>query len=101
MDVTAHPPVSPDRRDTAARDQLLRRIRGEFEEMPCLCLTYAQARRLFGLSPDVCRRVLGSLVREHTLTCGPDDRYRLRDDVSSHGRALSELGVGRHSSRAW
>ena len=36
MDVTAHPPVNPDRRNTAARDQLLRRIREEFEEMPCL-----------------------------------------------------------------
>ena len=100
MDVTAHRPVSPDRRDTTARDQLLRRIRGEFEEMPCLCLTYAQARRLFGLSPDVCRRVLGSLVQEHTLTCGPDGRYRLRDEMSSHGRAFRELSVGGTSSRA-
>jgi hypothetical protein len=81
MEVTAHAPVSPERRNTAARDQLLRRIRGEFEEMPCLCLTYAQARRLFGLSPDVCQRVLIALVREHTLACGPDGRYRLRQDV--------------------
>ena len=101
MDVTAHPPVNPDRRNTAARDQLLHRIREEFEEMPSLCLTYAQARRLFGLSPDVCRRVLGSLVREHTLTCGPDDRYRLRDDVPVRERAFGDVGVRSNSSRAW
>ena len=101
MDVTAHPPVNPDRRNTAARDQLLHRIREEFEEMPCLRLTFGQARRLFGLPTDVCQRVLVALVREHILTCGPDDRYRLRDDVPVRERAFGDVSVRSNSSRAW
>ena len=100
MDVTAHPPVSPDRRNTVAREQLLGRVRGAFEEMPCLRLTFRQARRLFGVPTDVCERVLIALVREHILTCGPDDRYRLRDDVPVRGRAFGDVGVRSASSRA-
>jgi len=101
MDMTAHQPVSPDRRHTTSREQLLDRVRGEFEEMPCLRLTFGQARRLFGLSPDVCQQVLSALVREHPLTCGPDERYGLRDDVAVRGRAFGDVGVRSTSSRAW
>ena len=101
MEVTAHQPVSPDRRNRVAREQLLGRVRGEFEEMPCLRLTFGQARRLFGLPTDVCQRVLIALVREHILTCGPDDRYRLRDDVPLRGRAFGNVGVPSPFSRTW
>jgi hypothetical protein len=100
MDATAHAPMGPERRDTAAREQVLRRVRGEFEEMPCLRLTFAQARRLFGLSADVCERVLSALVREHMLTCGPDDRYRLRDDAPCRDLLTRNAGVHWSSSRA-
>lgn len=70
-----------DRRDAASRARLLQRIRAEFQEMPCLRLTSAQARRLFGLPPGVTERVLAALVAERTLARGPDGRYALRDDA--------------------
>jgi len=38
------------------------RIRGEFNEMPGLQLTIAQAARLWGLDQTSCRRVIEALV---------------------------------------
>ena len=72
-------PPARDRRDSASREALLRRVSGEFNEMPCLCLTLGQAQRLFGLRADVCQRVFAALVRQGRLTCHRDDRYRLND----------------------
>jgi hypothetical protein len=43
-------------------DDVLQRIQGEFVEMPGLCLTPAQAQRLWGLERDVCDALLGALV---------------------------------------
>jgi hypothetical protein len=43
------------------------RIRAEFDEMPCMRLTIAQASRLFGLEVHECRRVLSVLVRSRFL----------------------------------
>ena len=77
MDVMHRAPGN--RRNPAARDGLLHRVRAEFHEMPCLRLTREQAQRLFGLRPDVSERVLATLVREGTLTCGPDGRYGMRE----------------------
>jgi hypothetical protein len=68
-----------DRRNGPLRDALLRRVCGEFNEMPCLRLTRGQAQRLFGLRSDVCERVLADLVRDGILTYGSDERYRLSD----------------------
>jgi hypothetical protein len=70
---------APDRRDPAAREALLQRIRTEFEELPGQRLTDRQARRLFDLPTEVCERILTALVRERTLTCGSDGRYRITD----------------------
>ena len=70
-----------DRRDTAARMQLLQRIRAEFAEMPCLRLTRAQAQRLFGLKPDVCDRILATLVAERMIFRDTDHQYRAHDDM--------------------
>lgn len=50
-----------DRREMASREALIQRVAGEFREIPGLCLTVEQAGRLFGLSADVCERVLRSL----------------------------------------
>ena len=50
-----------ERRNLASRQALLRRITVEYDEMPGLRLTAAQAQRLFGLQ-DVCTRVLHALV---------------------------------------
>lgn len=49
----------------AAQGRLLQplwRIRAEYDEMPGLCLTAAQAQRLLGLEPHECAHVLGALV---------------------------------------
>jgi hypothetical protein len=45
-----------------ANEDTLRRVRGEFLEMPGLCLTHAQARRLWGLDAPSCDALLGALV---------------------------------------
>ena len=39
-----------------------KRVRAEFEEMPGMTLTMRQASRLFGIEPDVCRRIVDRLV---------------------------------------
>ena len=68
-----------DRRDHASRERLLRRVRQEFREMPCLRLTDMQSARLFGLPTPVCGRVLKTLVSEGLLWKGADGRYGLRE----------------------
>ncbi len=44
------------------REDILRRVRGEFLEMPGLRLTEPQARRLWALEPSLCTAVLTELV---------------------------------------
>jgi hypothetical protein len=56
----------------------VRRIRAEFEEMPGLSLTSAQARKFFGISPDVCADILASLIQEGMLSLNSDQRYSHR-----------------------
>jgi hypothetical protein len=41
---------------------LVERVRGEFNEMPGLQLTIAQAARLWGMEQSACRRVIDALV---------------------------------------
>jgi hypothetical protein len=43
-------------------DDVLRRVRGEYIEMPGLRLTPAQAQRLWGLDRAACDTLLGALV---------------------------------------
>jgi hypothetical protein len=45
-----------------ATDEVLRRVQGEFLEMPGLRLTEAQARRMWGLDAASCDALLGALV---------------------------------------
>ncbi|MDQ3069871.1 MAG: hypothetical protein M3R55_09110 [Acidobacteriota bacterium] len=47
---------------TARVEEALRRIKGEFVEMPGLRLTTAQAQRLWGMEADFCEAILGALV---------------------------------------
>lgn len=77
---------NPDRRNQRSRDALVTRVVAEFQEMPCLRLTGRQAQRLFDLRPDVCQRLLGALLRDGTLACDNEQRYRLNESTSS--RAL-------------
>jgi hypothetical protein len=52
---------------TAADNRLVRRICGEFLEMPGLRLTCEQAQRLWCLDRDTCLEVLQSLVNAKFL----------------------------------
>ena len=45
-----------------ANEEVLRRVQGEFMEMPGLRLTEAQARRLWGLDEASCDALLRALV---------------------------------------
>jgi hypothetical protein len=53
-------------------DDALRRVKGEYLEMPGLRLTPAQAQRLWGLDREACDALLGALVDTQFL-------YRTRD----------------------
>ena len=48
-------------------DALVRRVCGEFLEMPGMALTPEQAQRLWGLDEQTCQEVLGYLVDAHFL----------------------------------
>lgn len=60
---------------------LVVRVRGEFREMPGLCLTAAQAARLWWLDAGTCERVLAALVELRYLTRTAEGRYRRADEV--------------------
>ncbi len=56
-------------------EEALRRIRGEFLEMPGLRLTSAQARRLWGLERTLCETLLGLLIETGFLRRTRDGSY--------------------------
>ena len=59
-------------------EHIATRIHAEFEEMPGLNLTLAQAQRLWNLPPDVCAEAVDVLVGRAVLQrCGA--RLRLKD----------------------
>jgi hypothetical protein len=55
--------------------EVIRRIQGEFVEMPGLCLTAPQAQRLWGLDRDVCEALLGALVDAKFLSRTRDGSF--------------------------
>ena len=67
-----------ERRNVSARTALLRRIRGEFDEMPGLLLTLPQASKLFGIPLEACSRILAQFAEEGLLSLTPNRRYMLR-----------------------
>ena len=79
-------PRSPNRLTDHEWHATILRVRGEFQEMPCLRLTGRQAQRLFDLRADVCQRLLGALLRDGTLDFDNEERYRLNE--SKNSRAL-------------
>jgi hypothetical protein len=56
-------------------EALLSRIRGEYEEMPGLSLTPAQAERLWQLDRETCRAALNRLVQRRVLSLTARGRY--------------------------
>ena len=61
---------------TAREDALLRRVRGEYREMPGMRLTIDQAMRLWDLDRQTCQSLLNSLVEAHFLEVDAQARYR-------------------------
>ncbi len=53
--------------DTLALHELLRRIEGEYREMPGMCVTAPQAQRLWGLDATTCAFVLTTLIERRIL----------------------------------
>lgn len=66
---------SPHRLSDAEWTATLLRVRGEFEEMPCIRVTLAQAQSLLGLSEAASAWVLGRLAEEGFLTRTPQGEY--------------------------
>jgi DNA-binding IclR family transcriptional regulator len=56
-------------------DDVLRRIQGEFVEMPGLRLTAAQAQRLWGLDRTKCDELLKTLVKARFLSQTRDGAF--------------------------
>jgi hypothetical protein len=56
-------------------DEVLRRVQGEFLEMPGLRLTHAQARKLWGLDAAQCEALLAALVDAKFLFQTRDGAY--------------------------
>ena len=73
-----HPP-----RPMTAMEQMLRRIEGEFREMPGLRLTCRQAQRLWNLDQLVCESLLAALVDVRFFT-ESDGVFVQRTDTSLH-----------------
>jgi len=71
----------PERRDTASREALRRRIEAHFDDQRGLRLTLAQARRLFHVREDICDRVLAELIGEGRLERNRDGQFRRRDST--------------------
>ena len=61
---------------TSQEDLLLRRVRGEFREMPGMRLTLDQAVRLWSLDRQTCQSMLDALVASHYLELDGTGRYR-------------------------
>ena len=69
--VPVSPPLRPVQAGMVRHDALLRRIRGEFGEMPGLTLTVYQAQRMWNLRRSECEQLLNDLVVTGFLTCSP------------------------------
>src|SRR6185295_11755977 len=70
-------------------DQILRRIRAEFLEMPGMRLTLSQAKRLWGLDEQTCAPALELLITDRFLSRRPDGTYtRLADEALPYRRSV-------------
>ena len=55
--------------------ETLDRIQGEYQQLPGLRLTFAQAQRLWGMDRDVCRALLAALVDARYLALDSDGTF--------------------------
>jgi hypothetical protein len=73
-------------------DEVLRRVQGEFLEMPGLRVTEAQARRLWGLDAASCDALLGALVEANFL-------FRTRDGAFMRVESATPLRASLRSRK--
>jgi hypothetical protein len=80
----------------------LRRIRGEYLEMPGLRLTRPQAQRLWGLDEQTCVKLLDRLVDLKFLVLGADGNYmRLTEgNISSQALRMAKANVPPRQSKS-
>jgi hypothetical protein len=81
---------------STASDDLLRRARSEFRDMPGLRLTERQAGRLWGLDQASCTALLRALVDSHFLIRTRDGSFMYVDS----GLAVKAQARPRASSAA-
>ena len=62
LDSSAVSPPTHERREQKQRDLLIETVAAEYREMAGLSLTQAQARKLFGIEPQMFERILQELV---------------------------------------
>ena len=67
-------------------DEVLRRVQGEFLELPGLRLTEPQAQRLWGLDDASCRALLGELI-EAKFLCRTRDGAFMRVEQTAPAKA--------------
>jgi hypothetical protein len=58
---------------------VITRVRNEYEEMPGMCLTLPQARRLLGLDQHTCAEIMNLLTDGGFLRRTRDGRYVRRE----------------------
>ena len=75
------------------QDQLVRRIQGEYLEMPGLRLTREQAQRLWALDDETCVTILDALVEHKFLVRGSDGRYKRSTDGNEPAQMLRMANV--------
>ena len=79
---------------TTKTEQILRRVQGEFLEMPGLRLTEAQARRLWGLDTATCAALLEALIAARFLFRTRDGAYMRIENATPVQAKLSPRATG-------
>lgn len=72
-------------------ESLVARIRGEYQEMPGLRLTFAQACRLWQVDAATCETLLAQLVREAFLYKIANGAYIALSEGMAGGQAKAQL----------
>jgi hypothetical protein len=83
-----------------SNDQILRRIRAEYLEMPGLRLTPAQAQRLWGLEAHTCQQLLESLTTAGFLVLKDNGTYGRLTEGAVTVRAAKMMKAERGPRRA-
>jgi hypothetical protein len=76
MNVSTHQPCTISVLRPFDQLQILRRVRGEFREMPGMRLTLEQAMRLWSLNRETCASVLDELMASRFIERDVNGRYK-------------------------